>query len=146
MKKLILILTTLILFTACGNENNLSDKEGEEVNTSAATVAFEDAVEAGEGEVFLVNASGETKDGNVITVDSGLTSTQTAVKWTGMDGGQYDIYVDGSVVDTLTMGDRGQNSINLEGDALSDGSHKVEIVSAENGADAFYRLFEYEVK
>ena len=62
----------------------------------------------------------------------------------GMDGSVCTVYVDGMENTTLNAGERTQNSISLTGDALSAGTHTVELVKMDGDAVVIYKSAQYE--
>lgn len=68
----------------------------------------------------------------------------------GMNGGSLSyIYIDGMLADKQQMADY-QGSIDLTGDQLSEGIHKIEVVQYENddtsGTMTVYKSASYEIK
>lgn len=75
---------------------------------------------------------------------------QIGYETTGMSGGSLSyIYIDGMLLTKEQLSDS-QGSLDLSGDSLTVGTHKVEVVQFENdstdGAVTTYKTASYEVK
>lgn len=157
MKKkiLALLIVMTVILSACGQNKQSAESAQSTSNVESSTeVSIEEVSEQknmiggeekGEGLVYIINSSGDSRDGNVITVDKGMMVCQIGLNSKDMDGKQYIIFVDGNEKDTKTLGNS-QNNISLKDDDLSEGIHNVEVIAKEGGAEVFYRLMNYEVK
>ena len=156
-------------FTACGNNNNTTNEShndsvtSQNDSTETNTPAVDDSKsekdfigdsysDTGDGTFFLVNSSGTSENGNVIVVyaDSDTILEQIGYESSGMNGGALShVYIDGMLATKEQLGDS-QGSLDLSGDSLSSGTHKVEVVQYEddnvNGAVITYKAASYEVK
>lgn len=108
--------------------------------------------DTGEGTFLLVNSSGTTENGNVIVVyaDADTTLMQIGYETSGISGGSLShIYIDGMLSTKEQLGDS-QGSLDLSGDSLSTGTHKVEVVQYEDdntdGTVTMYKAASYDVK
>lgn len=119
----------------------------------AETIPAGDFSSSGDGVVYLSTAGGTTEDGNIPVVGA---SSDTVIKQIGINAKGYDgtmmayIYIDGVFADKQQLSDS-QSSLDLSGDSLTEGVHKVEIVqytgdtvSADNVAT--YQTMQYEIK
>lgn len=88
--------------------------------------------DTGAGTMMLRTAGGTTEGGNVPEVaTSGKSMMQIEIDTDGMDGSVCTVYVDGMENTTMNAGERTQNTLTLQGDALKAGTHTVEIASAD---------------
>ncbi len=108
--------------------------------------------DTGDGTFLLVNASGTTENGNIIVVyaDADTTLMQIGYETSGINGGSLShIYIDGMLSTKEQLGDS-QGSLDLSGDFLSTGTHKVEVVQYEGdntgGTVTMYKAASYDVK
>ena len=154
--------------TACGGNNSSNEPQNETAtnqndSTETAAPAADDSKtekdfsgdsysDTGDGTFLLVNSSGTTENGNIIVVytDSDAALVQIGYETSGMNGGSLShIYIDGMLSTKEQLGDS-QGSLDLSGDSLSIGTHKVEAVQYENddvdGAVTTYKTASYEVK
>ncbi len=169
MKKKILIAICVLgcsLLTACGGNDSANETkpDASAVQTETQTDAPDDSAQTekdfvgdsysdtGDGTFLLVNASGNTENGNVIVVyaDADTTLTQIGYETSEMNGGSLSyIYIDGMLSTKEQLGDS-QGSLDLSGDALAIGTHKVEVVQYENDSVdepvTVYKSAAYEVK
>lgn len=168
-KKLLTAMCVLgcALLTACSGNNSadttISDSstiQNEESKTSdfvESSVSEKDFdgnsyADTGDGTFLLVNASGNTENGNVIVVyvSADTALEQIGYETSGMNGGALSyLYIDGMISTKEQLGDS-QGSLDLSGDALSVGTHTVEVVQYENdsvdAAVTVYKSAAYEVK
>ena len=103
--------------------------------------------------MYLSTAGGTTEDGNipVVSASSDMQIKQIGINANGYDGSMMAyIYIDGNLVDKQQLSDS-QSTLDLSGDSLSEGTHKVEVVqytgdtvSADNVAT--YQTMQYEIK
>lgn len=108
--------------------------------------------DTGEGVFLVVTSSGDSENGNVpvIYTDADTLLLQIGYKATEMNGGSLSyIYVDGMLTSKEQLSDS-QGSLDLSGDSLTVGTHKVEVVQYENdatdGTVTTYKSASYEVK
>lgn len=92
------------------------------------------------------------RNGNVIVVYANADTTlmQIGYETSGINGGSLShIYIDGMLSTKEQLGDS-QGSLDLSGDALSVGTHTVEVVQYENdsvdAAVTVYKSASYEIK
>ena len=170
MKKKLLIVMCVVgclFLSACGKQEadtqtqaDSSAVQSEESETDAP--ADSDAAEkdfdgsshsdTGDGTFLLVNASGNTENGNVIVVyvSSDTALEQIGYETSGVNGGALShLYIDGMLSTKEQLGDS-QGALDLSGDALSVGTHTVELVQYEDdsveGAVTVYKSASYEIK
>lgn len=103
--------------------------------------------------MYLSTAGGTTEDGNipVVSASSDMQIKQIGINANGYDGSMMAyVYIDGNLVDKQQLSDS-QSTLDLSGDSLSEGTHKVEVVqytgdtvSADNVAT--YQTMQYEIK
>ena len=108
--------------------------------------------DVGEGDFYIVNESGNTKDGNTIVIYATGPNTVTGVGITArkMNGALLSyIYVDGVLQDKKQLANTDSN-LQLTGDLLAFGTHTVEVKQYENDDEStepvFVRSAQYEVK
>lgn len=103
--------------------------------------------DTGAGIMYLRTPGGTSEDGNVpeIAVQKDTQLMQIELDIEGMDGSVCTVYVDGMENTTMNAGERVQQSITLQGDALKSGSHTVELVKMEGDVPAIYKKAEYKV-
>ena len=70
---------------------------------------------------------------------------QIGLDYDGGDGTVCTVYIDGIENTKLNAADRSQNSLTLEGDALTAGKHKVEMVAMDGSTPKIYKSAEYEI-
>lgn len=169
MKRKLLIMLCVLgcsFLVACGNDNSSNDDKSDSptVQTETQTDSSKNDAQSekdfvgdsysdtGDGTFLLVNASGNTENGNVIVVyaDTDTSLMQIGYETSGMNGGALSyIYIDGMLSTKEQLGDS-QGSLDLSGDSLAAGTHKVEVVQYESDAtDAAvtaYKSASYEVK
>lgn len=170
MKKKILTAMCVLgcaLLTACGGNNSADEtnsdasavqNEESETNAPAESAASEKDFDGdsysdtGDGTFLLVNSSGNTENGNVIVVyvSADTALEQIGYETSGMNGGALSyLYIDGMLSTKEQLGDS-QGSLDLSGDALSVGTHTVEVVQYENdsvdAAVTVYKSAAYEIK
>lgn len=170
MKKKVLIAMCAIgcsFLVACGEKETESQtqtdapvvqSEENDADAPAETAASEKDFDGGsysdtgDGAFLLVNASGNTENGNVIVVyvSADTALEQIGYETSGMNGGALSyIYIDGMLSTKEQLGDS-QGSLDLSGDSLSAGTHTVEVVQyeddSEENAVTVYKSASYEVK
>lgn len=154
--------------TACGGNDSSNKPQDETVvnqNDSPETdsLASDDSEsekdfigdsysDTGDGTFLLVNSSGTTESGNTIVVysDSDTLIDTIGYETSEMNGASLSyIYIDGMLSTKEQLGDF-QGTLELSGDSLSTGTHKVEVVQYEgdniDGAVTMYKTASYEVK
>lgn len=127
--------------------------ETEAATEAAAGVDFSgDYEDMGDGTMYIACASGTSEDGNVPVLFEAADTVldQIGLDSTGMDGSHLSyIYVDGKETAKEQLADS-QVSLDLQGDALKEGTHKVEVVQYDNdepsGTVITYKMASYEVK
>lgn len=155
---LLLSLVMIFVLAACGESNDNPAEDSAQVSDSQDTQDTQrdlpegDYQEMGDGSMFISTPSGTSENGNVpvIYAESDLTLTQIGMNSEGMNGGSLSyIYIDGMLADKQQMADY-QGSIDLTGDQLSEGIHKIEMVQYENddtsGTMTVYKSASYEIK
>ena len=103
--------------------------------------------DTGAGTMTLVTAGGTTEGGNVPQVAAKSTTSmmQIELDYDGGDGTVCTVYIDGMETEKMNAADRSQNTLNLQGDALTAGKHKVEMVAMDGSTPKIYKSAEYEV-
>ena len=133
-----------------GGEQPKSDESGAQAAEQQQTASAKDfdgsgCSDTGEGTMTLSTAGGTTEGGNIPQIAaSGASMMQIGLDTDGMDGSVCTAYVDGMENTTLNAGERTQNSISLTGDALSAGTHTVELVKMDGDAVVIYKSAQYE--
>lgn len=172
MKKFICTAVTFAMIvasiTACGGKTTetqapateaaqsvaVSEAQETEVATEAAAgVDFSgDYEDMGDGTMYIACASGTSEDGNVPVL---FEAADTVLDQIGLDSMDMDgshlsyIYIDGKETAKEQLAES-QISLDLQGDALKVGTHKVEVVQYDNdepsGTVITYKAASYEVK
>lgn len=171
MKRKLLLVTTILamsIMTGCGNEATsepekdviveTTEETTEEVTEEATTEEVKrdlvegDYSEMGDGIAYISTPSGTSEDGNipVLFVSSDDVLIQIGLRAEEFNGGSLSyIYIDGVLLSKEQLADS-QTSLDLEGNNLAIGKHKVEIVQYDNdeptGTMTTYKPCEYEVK
>ena len=170
MKKKILTAMCVLgcaLLTACSGNNSADETKSDAsavqneksetnapVKSSTSEKDFDGGSysDTGDGTFLLVNASGNTENGNVIVVyvSADTALEQIGYETSGMNGGALSyLYIDGMLSTKEQLGDS-QGSLDLSGDFLSSGTHTVEVVQyeddSEENAVTVYKSASYEVK
>lgn len=108
--------------------------------------------DTGDGVFLVVTAGGNSESGNVPVVYAAADTSllQIGYETTGMNGGSLSyVYIDGVLLTKEQLSDS-QGSLDLSGNTLAIGVHKVEVVQYENDAtDATvttYKTASYEIK
>lgn len=151
-------LFSALCFAGCESSTSENSSDGssvqvEEESSSAETIPAGEFTVSGDGTVYLSTAGGTTEDGNVPVVSA---SSDTQIKQIGLNSNGYDgtmmsyIYIDGKLVTKEQLADT-QSTLDLSGDSIKEGTHKVEVVqytgdevSADNVAT--YQTMQYEIK
>lgn len=167
---LMLIGMMVVSATACGTSSDTTGDTTQSTEDSSDLVdesTQEDAADStntqkdlpdgdyqdmGDGTFYIACAGGTSEGGNVpiIYVDGDTMLTQCDVVTEGFNGSALScIYIDGMLATKEQLSDS-QQAIDLSGDALTVGTHKVEIVQYESDdptADMItYKSASYEIK
>lgn len=100
--------------------------------------------DTGAGTMVLYTEGGSSEGGNVPTIPSGYSLAQAEVDYWDGDGTQCTVYVDGVENSRITAANV-QQPIDLEGDALSPGTHTVEVVGMDGETVTVYKSAQYQV-
>ena len=96
--------------------------------------------------MYLKTAGGTTEDGNVPEIAVKPNSViQIELDTKGMDGSVCTIYVDGIENSKVNAGERTQNALTIQGDAIAAGTHTVELVKMDGDKPTIYKKAEYTV-
>lgn len=144
MKRIIVCLIAVtLLLSACSGSNTSTPTEKDFDGSTYS--------DTGTGTFYLINESGTTENGNIITVyaDKNTTVTSIGADAFGFDGSVLShIYIDGMEYSKEQLAES-QISITLEKDLLVPGTHIVECVQFENdevaGNVITYKSGQYEV-
>lgn len=128
-------------------------QETEAATEAAAGVDFSgDYEDMGDGTMYIACASGTSENGNVPVL---FEAADTVLDQIGLDSMDMDgshlsyIYIDGKETAKEQLAES-QISLDLQGDALKVGTHKVEVVQYDNdepsGTVITYKTASYEVK
>ena len=102
--------------------------------------------DTGEGVMYLRTAGGTSENGNVPEIAAKSTSiVQIELDTDNMDGSVCTVYVDGMENTKLNAGERTQNTLTIQGDAVAAGTHTVELVKMDGDKPAIYKKAEYKV-
>lgn len=128
------------------------ETEAPETEAAAGVDFSGDYEDMGDGTMYIACASGTSEDGNVPVLFEAADTIldQIGLDSTGMDGSHLSyIYVDGKETAKEQLADS-QISLDLQGDALKVGIHKVEVVQYDNddpsGTVITYKTASFEVK
>ena len=157
MKKLAVIamaaLVALVL-AGCGGSSqssgasSASSGSAEASSSKAATMDFDGSAftDTGEGVMYLRTAAGTTENGNVPEITATPTTVkQIEIDTEGMDGSVCVVYVDGIENMKINAGERTQNTLTIQGDAVAAGTHTVELVKMDGDKPAIYKKAEYKI-
>lgn len=148
--------------TACGSSSDSNtEKESTTTEAQSSDTADEapvkdlpdgDYQDTGAGTMYVSTEGGTSEDGNVPVIYAGSDDMliQIGVCTEGFDGSKLSyIYVDGMLNSQEQLGD-GEASIDLTDDALSAGTHAVEVLQYNNddtSSDVItYKSASYEIK
>ncbi len=102
----------------------------------------------GKGRAYLINQSGNTKDGSTIWLlikDDVLI--QIGLEYEDMEASiPMTVYVDGVKKNTIQVGEKGQSTIDLKDKDLLVGTHNVEMIQEKDNKVVYYSIEKYEVK
>lgn len=168
-KKIIMLLlaTSLTMsMTACGgsSKDQGSETKTEDTNTDAAAPEESEPAESekdipegtfsdtGNGTMYISTPGGTSENGNVPVMyeEADVSMDQIGLDTAGFDGSKLSfIYIDGMLNSREQLADS-QTTLTLEGDALKEGTHKVEVLQYENDepstSPVTYKSAEYEIK
>ena len=129
-----------------------TSESSSEESTAAGQDFSGDYEEMGDGTMYIACASGTSEDGNVPVLFEAADTVldQIGLDSMGMDGSHLSyIYIDGKETAKEQLAES-QISLDLQGDALKEGTHKVEVVQYDNddpsGTVITYKTAAYEVK
>lgn len=116
-------------------------------SAQAATFDGSSFAETGDGEMVLRSSGGTSENGNVpqIATKKNTAMGQIGISYKGGDGSVCTVYVDGVENSKMNASERIDNTITLEGDALSEGVHTVELVCMDGDAPKIYKKAQYEI-
>ena len=96
--------------------------------------------------MYLATAGGTSEGGKVPEIAGGTnTMMQIELDTDGMDGSVCTVYIDGVENTTMNAGERTQQALTLQGDALAKGEHTVELVKMDGDKPAIYKKAQYKV-
>lgn len=139
---------------ACGKkeEPKKETEQATEVVVTKRDLPEGNYEEKGEGTVYLSCEGGTTEDGNVPVIYSKKDTILMQVglnAWDFNGGALSYVYIDGMLATKEQLANS-QISLDLQGDSLTTGTHKVEVVQYTNDDTASemitYRSFSYEIK
>lgn len=162
MKKAITLaaLATVLAFALAGcggssqpSASSVSASSGAASSTSTSSVAavekfdgsaFEDT---GAGTMFLYTPGGTSENGNVpqVAIKKGTTLTQIDINYRDGDGSVCTVYVDGIENTKMNASQFIQSTFTLQGSALDDGIHTVEMVAMDGDTPTIYKKAQYEI-
>lgn len=96
--------------------------------------------------MFLKTAGGTTEDGNIpeIAAKPGAIM-QIELDTKGMDGSVCTVYVDGIENEKMNAGERVQQVLTIQGDAVEAGVHTVELVKMDGDKPVIYKMAQYKM-
>ena len=157
MKKLAVIAMAAVValvLAGCGGSSqssgasSASSGSAEASSSKAAAMDFDGSAftDTGEGVMYLRTAGGTSENGNVPEIAAKSTSiVQIELDTDNMDGSVCTVYVDGMENTKLNAGERTQNTLTIQGDAVAAGTHTVELVKMDGDKPAIYKKAEYKV-
>lgn len=155
MKKIAIAACAAVLAMAlagCGGSTSssaaASSSASSSVSASSSAAAFDGSgfSDTGAGTMHLATAGGTSENGNVPEIAGGTnTMMQIELDTNGMDGSVCTVYVDGVELTTMNAGERTQQALTLQGDALAKGEHVVELVKMDGDKPAIYKKAQYKV-
>lgn len=129
-----------------------ASESSSEESTAAGQDFSGDYEDMGDGTMYIACASGTSEDGNIPVLFEAADTVldQIGLDSMGMDGSHLSyIYIDGKETAKEQLAES-QISLDLQGDALKEGTHKVEVVQYDNddpsGTVITYKTAAYEVK
>lgn len=154
MKKLVIAAFAALFALAlagCGGSSQSSAASSGSAEASSSQAAAKDFdgsafTDTGEGTMTLRTAGGISEGGNVPEIAAKSTSiVQIELDTDGMDGSVCTVYVDGMENKKLNAGERTQNTLTIQGEAVAAGTHTVELVKIDGDKPAIYKKAEYKV-
>ena len=132
---------------ASSGSPSASSVSASSVSTSAAKdfdgSAYSDT---GAGTMILATAGGTSEGGKVPEVAAKPGSImQLEIDTDGMDGSVCTVYVDGMENMTMNAGERTQQVLTIQGEAVEAGLHTVELVKMDGNAPVIYKKAEYKM-
>lgn len=123
-------------------------QESAEQTETAAKPDFDGTgmTETGDCTFYVATPGGTSEDGNIpqVAVPADTEIMQIEYDITGGDGTICTVYLDGMEVEKTNAGDS-QTTLDLQGDALKDGVHKVELVAMDGDNVVIYKLAQFEI-
>lgn len=103
--------------------------------------------DTGDGEMILYTPGGNTEGGNVpqVAIGKNIVVTQIGIDYTGGDGSVCTVYVDGVENTKMNASQRIQSTLTLQGEAIDEGVHTVEMVDMDGDAPRIYKSAQYEI-
>lgn len=151
MKKFSLVILILMLsvgIIACSKDNTTTNKKDNKETIADDSKKLIGGEEVGEGNIYLVNASGDTKDNSTLYImyEDDAVLNQIGYECENMnDSVPTIIYINGTEIDKKQLG-TGSGSITLEKEQLQKGIYNVEFIQKDGDETVFYHLEQYEVK
>ena len=130
--------------------SSAASSEAASSTSSAAADKFEGSAfaDTGDGEMVLYTAGGTSENGNVpqVALDKNVTIAQIEVDYANGDGSVVTVYVDGIENTKMNAGEYlVQNTITLQGEALDEGVHTVEVVAMDGDTPTIYKKAQFEI-
>lgn len=161
-KTIIATCFTVLLLSACSLKNSTATTQpsassastASSTTSAAATKDLPDGnyADLGDGTFYVTTAGGTSQNGNVpiVYASSDTSMMQIGYSCSKISGASLSyIYVDGMLNDKKQLG-TSSGSINLKGDSLAIGTHKVEVVQYQNDDTTAkmtcYKVASYQVK
>lgn len=167
-KKIVMAMLTAAVCVAlvgCGSSSSKKETEGTTQSTQSDTKKAEtpkqetkkdlpdgNYSEKGNGTMVLYGPSGSTENGKKLLfyLDKGTSITQFTLSARDFDGSLLSfVYIDGKLVSKEQLADTDQ-SIDMQGDSLKAGDHKVEVLQYEGNDPTkpyvTYKAASYEVQ
>ena len=162
MKKAIVVMAfaaiMALALTGCGGSASsaasIASESTSASSTSASSAATVDKfdgsafADTGDGEMVLYTAGGTSENGNVpqVALDKNVTIAQIEVDYANGDGSVVTVYVDGIENTKMNAGEYlVQNTITLQGEALDEGVHTVEVVAMDGDTPTIYKKAQFEI-
>ena len=161
MKKLaIIVLASLfaLALAGCGGSSQSSSSAAASSGSASASSVSESSdsaakdfdgssfTDTGAGTMILATAGGTSEGGNVPEIAAKPGSImQLEIDTDGMDGSVCTVYVDGMENMTMNAGERTQNTLTIQGQAVEAGLHTVELVKMDGDKPAIYKKAEYKM-
>lgn len=151
------LILTIFALAACGSSgssnSSSSKKSTSDSNTKTETPAILKQTDTGNGSMYIETADGTSENGNVpkILLEGDESVLQIGFAAQNFDSSKFTyFYVDGKLSTKEQIGaDLTEGSLDLSGDALSEGKHTVQAVqydsSDESGNVTACHSAQYEV-